>query len=605
MYVQQVENSNECKNKVVANAVSQKNRSSKSIFQFVDNRFDAFDQKKLQAMVNTSLQSKPAAQLQAKSERRAPIQLRPVIVQGGIYLTAGDLPGTHYRLVRRPRSQVRRLNNTNSHTLLPPNITAADATILMAHIAALQADGVSNLNSLVAGIANAEGLGIPNSVSIARLGLIQNNVQNVIRIRVLNDHAIISAMFPPGTIDPVFANAFDSIKIPGSDPHKGGQVVAFINYHNLLVPNTTVRIVYKPGNLRFDQLLYDSAGSVAATLGGDLASYRIAPQGPDALAAANPKLQHYAYMEYVRSGTPATAADLRGVYRSLGANLAMAYVYGLRDIHHENFKLLQDKIQFIDMEAGTSTYTGFNSMELLSLPNALRDKLADAFMGINNATLGGLAVNDAGLITELRNGFTNTLTSMYTGGPNNAAMNLAVQQTTHTETRFVPFPTTTLQGLAAQYHGKLGPPPPAAFPVAAPIPADEAAFRASTRQLAHITATTAGNTHNLRNQFRRMLRSQACRQALNVGDVPFWSRRGNSIYGEDGVLVVHRLQHNRLNRSNQNMTDANARRAPGNAIAALNDFNAQVVPMIGTPMTNLVNAHLMRRIQQGHVAPNF
>jgi len=59
---------NEIKNQSVANSVFQKQSSSKSTFQFVDNRLGTITQRKLQEMANNSQQAQQVAQLQAMTD---------------------------------------------------------------------------------------------------------------------------------------------------------------------------------------------------------------------------------------------------------------------------------------------------------------------------------------------------------------------------------------------------------------------------------------------------------------------------------------------------------------------------------------------------------
>jgi len=64
----------ENKSQSEANAVSQKESSAKSIFQFVDKRPEAVAQRKLQEMANNSAQAKQAAQLQTMANNYAALQ---------------------------------------------------------------------------------------------------------------------------------------------------------------------------------------------------------------------------------------------------------------------------------------------------------------------------------------------------------------------------------------------------------------------------------------------------------------------------------------------------------------------------------------------------
>ena len=68
----------ENKSQSVANAVSQKKNSSKSTFQFVDNRPEATAQRTLQEIANNSPQTKQAAQLQSMADNHSTQQQQPI-----------------------------------------------------------------------------------------------------------------------------------------------------------------------------------------------------------------------------------------------------------------------------------------------------------------------------------------------------------------------------------------------------------------------------------------------------------------------------------------------------------------------------------------------
>lgn len=78
MYAQ-MEKSKENKSRSVANSVAQKQISSKSAFQFEDNRHEAIQMKKLHEMANNSPQEKHIAQLQAVNNNLSSIQEQSLI----------------------------------------------------------------------------------------------------------------------------------------------------------------------------------------------------------------------------------------------------------------------------------------------------------------------------------------------------------------------------------------------------------------------------------------------------------------------------------------------------------------------------------------------
>lgn len=566
--------------------------------QFAHKRPGAFLQRKLQAIEYISPQPRKLRTIQniGGTVQRVTV----TATNGTTYVVMQTIPGTGIRIVRpnwKPLSDDRFLVDANND-LINLSLTVDTARQLLQILVSLQNEHVVNRDGLVRDVAKASGLGIPLNVTLDRLRLVRNNLHDVVFNRIQADHAQIAGMYPAGTLDPVFDHAFQSIEIPGSDPHKGGQVVVFINY--LTMARAPLRVVYKPSDLAMDMLLYNDVNSVAATLAGGVANYTMITRH-DA-AAIDPRLAHYGYMKFVESAGPRNGADMVSVFQSLGSNLAVAYVFGLRDIHHENFILKTDSIQFIDMEAATGTFTSFDAMELLTFPNALRDKIAQGLVGTaNNVVRGWGEMNDATLITAVRDGFTNTLHAMRPGGPNDAAIGNFVTRASQTVTRFVPFKTEALQGLAGLFHGRL----------AAPTPVTTASFNDQTLALATATAG-AGATPAYLADLLTMLRAQTTKDALNQGDVPYWTRQGNKIFGEDGVQQVAALAHPRLDTQANIAAGANARRTPAHVggplhapPTALDLLNLQFIPLLNNISGRILNQHQFLRLGQGHGAPNY
>ncbi|HMB63589.1 MAG TPA: DUF4157 domain-containing protein, partial [Eudoraea sp.] len=174
-------------------------------------------------------------------------QLVSVVVGGATYQVLGTIPGTTFQVVR-PNWKLfgaRRILDTVSNTLLPlTRLNVIEGIQIRNIFNALNVQGVVGLDSMVRSLENATGLLIPPRVTLARIRLIQNKLTNLVMIRILADHPAIVAMYPPGTLSPIFATAFQSLEIPGSDPHKDGQVVVYINY--LTIGGAPLRVVYKP-----------------------------------------------------------------------------------------------------------------------------------------------------------------------------------------------------------------------------------------------------------------------------------------------------------------------------------------------------------------------
>jgi hypothetical protein len=514
----------------------------------------------------------------------APIQRQTVDVNNHTYKLLGQVPGTNYRIVRRnwrPSGSRYLFNNNTNHLFANTPLTSSEATTLIAVFQDLSAQGVGDLDKLVKHIDHARELTIEVRVTLARLQLIHQNIRDVVRARIQTDHAQVRAMLN-NSIDPNFGTAFASLEIPGSDPHKGGQVVVFVNYHTLAGGMT--KIVYKPGNLAIDRLLYgDDPGSVASQLGATMANYQVNNLA-DA-GATDERQRHYGYMQYVETQGPQNAGDVQAVYNSLGENLAIAYVFGLRDIHHENFVLLQDRLLFIDMEAATGTFTGFGAMELGSLPNALAGKIANGLVGQSQVVVTGWLPTSPVLKQAVENGFIAKIATL-NAGPN---MGTTVTAFSTLPARFVPFPTADLQLLGGQFLGKLG---------ARPKQRDVNDFNQETQNIAMVTAGGAGP---LQVAYQTLLQHQTTKDALNRGDVPFWTRRGNDVYAEDGALLVAAMPHPRLNTTGNIVAGANTRR--GNPAQALADFQAQAAPLLGTPSGRILNDHFAARVVAGHAPP--
>ncbi len=173
----------------------------------------------------------------------------------------------------------------------------------------------------------------------------------VVKQRVANDLADLERA---GLI--TMTCVLESVEFTGADFHKHGQAPLFLTFYDVL-SKQPVRIVYKPGDLSVDRAVFGKSGAggakgVAETMDptGNYASvYTILPR-EDAVH------QKYGFMQFVETGLPQTAQDLEGVYRSLAVNMAVSYLVGLEDVHHENVLLLTNRVQVIDMEATTGAF---------------------------------------------------------------------------------------------------------------------------------------------------------------------------------------------------------------------------------------------------------
>ncbi len=147
----------------------------------------------------------------------------------------------------------------------------------------------------------------------------------------------------------------DSVEFSGADFHKQGQAPLFLRFTDRITGDTS-KLVYKPSDLSVDRSIFGRNDiddkSVAQTLdpsGSYISQYRI-------VTAEDAQHHEYGYMEFVESGEPTNRDELLSVYRSLAQNMALSYLVGLEDVHHENVLLLRDRVQVIDMEATTGNF---------------------------------------------------------------------------------------------------------------------------------------------------------------------------------------------------------------------------------------------------------
>ena len=234
------------------------------------------------------------------------------------YLVLDTVPGTRFEVVRtnwHPWSE-RKIYDTASGTVLAMSLTSDEGTNIRAAFQGLIAQGGHDLNGLMEDIDKAAGNGVPVNVSIGRLGSITQYIRDVVLARLAADRADLKARgLLSATVPAAFDEAFQSIEIPGSDPHKGGQVVIFVNYN--AGGDTSERIVYKPGDLRVDQFLSGSdPASIASRIGGGMASYQILTKEV-AGHGVDERLKQYGYMQFVESGQPQSTDDVLGIYKGL------------------------------------------------------------------------------------------------------------------------------------------------------------------------------------------------------------------------------------------------------------------------------------------------
>ncbi len=494
-----------------------------------------------------------------------PIQLLTVDIRNETYKIIYIIEGTPYVVVRKnwhPFSTryIYKSGEDNYRGVMPMNSDQAD--MFAAIMRKLRINHVNNLEEIIDSIFDSPAL--PTELIIARLSSINDAIQSMVLPRIEKDHDDIVRM-SQGNILNSFSQAFVSLEIPGSDPHKGGQVVAIINYNRN--GGGTLKMVYKPGMLHVDQFLYSTTSSIAAKMPGNpLPSYAITREvdryAPDEM------FRHYGYMEYISTEGPQTAAEVLSVYNSLGQNLAIAYVFGLRDIHYQNFILKRDSVLFIDMEAATGTFTGFNTLEFAGLPQKLAKKIRDNLNQHQLININNWLPQTVAFKQSVMNGFFQGLNLI----PRIPNLDNDIQYYSRLETRFVPFPTSELQYLCARFFGHAS-----------------ASDTNYDRAVSNLAGQMANGLPALQNNLFLLLTHQDTIEAINRGDIPFWTRVGNDIYGEKGELIIQNFDHPRLQDSvviGQGVT--NRVNNPFTQLVAIGQLRNVLIPMLRDPRQDII-----------------
>lgn len=225
-----------------------------------------------------------------------------------------------------------------------------------------------------------------------------------------------------------------AVKFTGSDFHKGGQQVLFLDFERRGRKNLDPRrIVYKPSSIWLDAQLFgnDSFATMLDPKGETIGNYRLISID-----------KSYGFMEFVRSDSPASAEDVLGVYKSIAANMALAYLVGMDDIHQENVLLLKDRIQVIDMEATTGRFKDFDSQLWPRAFEKIKKNLGEL---ISHGTLRALPATDD-VVSEMNEEFERMLTRASSEELNDEWEG-NVDELSRTTTRTVPIATETLTRL--------------------------------------------------------------------------------------------------------------------------------------------------------------
>jgi hypothetical protein len=314
----------------------------------------------------------------------------------------------------------------------------------------------------------------------------------------------------------------------GSDFHRNGQQVLFLTFTAADGANPHT-VVYKPSSLRLDAALFDSRNSVARTLNprGELISqYRIVPVIHDDVD------RMYGYQEFVRSSGPTSATDLLNVYKSLAAAMAMSYLVGLDDVHHENLLLLKDRVQVIDMEATTGRFDLDANRAFASQQwnDAIFRKVQN---GLSNQVLVQKTLTKAPdterVKAEVRAVFRDILAKAQN---NAAALNAHQENLADMRARFVPIATNTFYQFRELVRNQY----PTYAQWRARLDADRALPDGDPNSLLN---QARGQTTSTNNALYNILVSPATHAALVRGDIPYYYRDlgSSNVLDENGQII--------------------------------------------------------------------
>lgn len=192
------------------------------------------------------------------------------------------------------------------------------------------------------------------------------------------------------------------IHVTSSDPHHGGQRVMILKFEG--APDTPV--VYKPRDCRIDACIAGSArtGGVQESAGsllnralgdrGEIGTYNYLLGGKDR--------GEYAFIECIQhqDKLPEGRNDLEGVktfFRGIGQFLAVAFNFGITDIHQGNGMVSQGgQMMFTDLEIGFNRDVLGDDSAPLSVLGTMMDKLLGSFEENDYTT--PLAIDASGLI---------------------------------------------------------------------------------------------------------------------------------------------------------------------------------------------------------------
>ena len=151
-------------------------------------------------------------------------------------------------------------------------------------------------------------------------------------------------------------------KIDG-DPHRGGRSVVLLRFES------GFRLVYKPKPLAVDAAFQDLLRwTVARGFAPGFRHLRLLDRGP------------YGWMEFVESAPCGNAGEVQRFYRRQGGYMALLYVIGGIDFHHENLIAAGEHPVLVDLE--TLFHPDLEMRELLPDGDRTRRSLWDSVLRI-------------------------------------------------------------------------------------------------------------------------------------------------------------------------------------------------------------------------------
>lgn len=488
------------------------------------------------------------------------------------YFTISDRVGeTNFYAVTTGLGVFRFYDYTTNTFLGPnhPNLLQTEAITILNHL--LTAEETNNIeiakkDELMEKIIHTASLG-QSPIDPDMWGTAVGNIQSKIIPRLNAERA---NLIDAGLI--TANHTLKKVEFTGADFHKHGQIPIFCIFDTdgVINPPDPRKIVYKPGNLAVDRALYNRANSLANALnpeGDQIPTYTL-------IDAEDADHEHFTLMEFVKSDVPRNTADLTGVWASIGANAAMAYIVGLEDIHNENVLLLQNRIQIIDMEATTGRFTTFSAM--------LWNKAINEGIGpkLQSAAREGMLTSgttNEECQTAAQRAFRDTL-SRYQNVEFNAEYTRARDTLAGSRTRLVPIATADLYKgiIAARKRGTL-----------------ENWRNWLNNDGNYYVDECKGQTGSTKDFIKNVLLSPGTYNALVRGDVPYYSRDlGTShIFDEEGNQIDERGCSKVGRAINVEMNER--RDTFGEPEIVVVAFNIEIIPLLTTLNKN-INTILQR-----------